>query len=593
MASREKQLSAQAADGGGRQEDTGSDRKPAALPLERDISEQRRKLERVLLERRSSRSDRLRAASQPYPKVVTTPPHMMPKGPPPPPTNAATKPSGEDIFAPWEDRLRRYGWPNTSDSRSMTSHDHHYHHHGQYGYHDGGVHPVTEPRFVRTASQEYDTQNEDVRAQQEAILAKIQNEHHFNMGTTWNGSGMDTSKGQPKQPATTQEFNPELWLQGGRSTGEYTTTVATTGFGSGPSYSSPHDDPVSDSRNRDQTQDGTVAALFSSLGGDWGPPGSQPYGLSLSSPHRNPHDPHNQHQRNMSTSNNHHDNESCSFAVVAASTASPQRPSSPSHSGTSPRSDVPRQIIVPQQRTPHDRPPHRHKHGLVEMYPGTYINIHSTRKTWEAISKGQATIVKCHVCRKRFQLSNAAKVLYCTSCGSLTPTDGDLETAATINILQQQGQQQGQRHARHSGSGNDDDDDGVPGEENTGHKTPTQQTGARTTDSSHATDMAHRYQQERNNEDYHIALRVQRHEIDAEIDRTRQNDQGWETSQDGDKEKTADGLRMKPLHAPHGGPLAVVTRTRAQRQRQERSPNNHNENDKNKKDKTVHERFAI
>lgn len=65
----------------------------------------------------------------------------------------------------------------------------------------------------------------------------------------------------------------------------------------------------------------------------------------------------------------------------------------------------------------------RTKTGLVEMYPGTYVQIHSTRRAWDAIANGQATIARCSVCRKRFQIAKSAKVLYCTNCSSLTSLD--------------------------------------------------------------------------------------------------------------------------------------------------------------------------
>jgi ribosomal protein L37AE/L43A len=57
------------------------------------------------------------------------------------------------------------------------------------------------------------------------------------------------------------------------------------------------------------------------------------------------------------------------------------------------------------------------------MYPGTYVQIHSTRRAWDAIANGQATIARCSVCQKRFQIAKSAKVLYCTNCSSLTSLD--------------------------------------------------------------------------------------------------------------------------------------------------------------------------
>jgi ribosomal protein L37AE/L43A len=66
------------------------------------------------------------------------------------------------------------------------------------------------------------------------------------------------------------------------------------------------------------------------------------------------------------------------------------------------------------------------------MYPGTYVQIHSTRRAWDAISNGQATFARCSVCRKRFQIAKSAKVLYCTNCSSLTSLDTpDTEAPST------------------------------------------------------------------------------------------------------------------------------------------------------------------
>lgn len=100
-----------------------------------------------------------------------------------------------------------------------------------------------------------------------------------------------------------------------------------------------------------------------------------------------------------------------------------QPPSSNKSDETSTR--VPGTILVPQKATP----PRFRKHGIVEVYPDVFVNVHSTRRAWEAVAKGTATIVQCCVCGKRFQLSKQAQVLYCTSCGSLTPVEVGTESS--------------------------------------------------------------------------------------------------------------------------------------------------------------------
>uniref|UniRef100_A0A7S1V6C0 Uncharacterized protein n=1 Tax=Grammatophora oceanica TaxID=210454 RepID=A0A7S1V6C0_9STRA len=95
-----------------------------------------------------------------------------------------------------------------------------------------------------------------------------------------------------------------------------------------------------------------------------------------------------------------------------------------------PSNPTPAQAVSSAAAAPAGTPRINPQTGLVEMYPGTYVHIHSTRKALDAIALGTATIVRCSVCNKRFQIAQTAKVLYCTSCKSLTPVDPSKRAAA-------------------------------------------------------------------------------------------------------------------------------------------------------------------
>lgn len=247
--------------------------------LERAVSEQRRQLGKVKIERRNSRSNRIRGVNHPY-------------GMKKPPRVARRRSSQESI---------------SSSRGSPTS--------------------IESPMLLRTASREYNAQDEDLQSQQRAILDQIKQENQ-------------------RQSTLDAELTPTKLIRA--------TPVA-----------------VHPRRSTRSSKE------------DFKPPHSK--------------------------------------------MASMQEPGNVQDVSPS-DSSIPTKILVPQQQTsPRTKRP---KHGIVEMYPGTFVHIHGTRKAWDAIAKGQAVVVQCSVCKKRFQISKSARVLYCTNCGSLTPAHIEPHTDA-------------------------------------------------------------------------------------------------------------------------------------------------------------------
>jgi len=62
-------------------------------------------------------------------------------------------------------------------------------------------------------------------------------------------------------------------------------------------------------------------------------------------------------------------------------------------------------------------------HGQVELYPGKQVKIHGKDRAYASLRNGDATIFQCVGCDKRLLANQGTKLLYCTDCGTLTPTE--------------------------------------------------------------------------------------------------------------------------------------------------------------------------
>lgn len=59
----------------------------------------------------------------------------------------------------------------------------------------------------------------------------------------------------------------------------------------------------------------------------------------------------------------------------------------------------------------------------VELYSGKRVRIHDKDRAYAALANGDAAIFRCGECRKALLASKDTKLLYCSECGTLTPTD--------------------------------------------------------------------------------------------------------------------------------------------------------------------------
>lgn len=61
--------------------------------------------------------------------------------------------------------------------------------------------------------------------------------------------------------------------------------------------------------------------------------------------------------------------------------------------------------------------------GHVELYPGKHVRIHDKDRAYASLANGDAAIFKCAGCGKCLLASKDTKLLYCSECGTLTPTE--------------------------------------------------------------------------------------------------------------------------------------------------------------------------
>jgi len=74
-----------------------------------------------------------------------------------------------------------------------------------------------------------------------------------------------------------------------------------------------------------------------------------------------------------------------------------------------------------QQQIPIIRRSKRPRTGIIEVCPGTYVHIHSSRQARRAVANGEAIVVGCYICQKQFQIPKWVRILYCTNCNNLSP----------------------------------------------------------------------------------------------------------------------------------------------------------------------------
>lgn len=61
--------------------------------------------------------------------------------------------------------------------------------------------------------------------------------------------------------------------------------------------------------------------------------------------------------------------------------------------------------------------------GQVEVYPGQQVKIHGKDRAYASLCGGHAAVFQCAGCNERLLANKGTKLLYCQTCGTLTPTD--------------------------------------------------------------------------------------------------------------------------------------------------------------------------
>jgi hypothetical protein len=67
----------------------------------------------------------------------------------------------------------------------------------------------------------------------------------------------------------------------------------------------------------------------------------------------------------------------------------------------------------------------------VELYPGKKVKILNKSHAYAALNSGDASLFQCVGCHKALMASKTTKLLYCSVCGTLTPTDMDCASSAS------------------------------------------------------------------------------------------------------------------------------------------------------------------
>jgi hypothetical protein len=73
--------------------------------------------------------------------------------------------------------------------------------------------------------------------------------------------------------------------------------------------------------------------------------------------------------------------------------------------------------------------------GRVEIYPGQRVTIHDKDRAYASLANGDAAIFRCAGCGKSLLAAKDTKILYCSECGTLTPTEikGELKDSEYLD----------------------------------------------------------------------------------------------------------------------------------------------------------------
>lgn len=61
--------------------------------------------------------------------------------------------------------------------------------------------------------------------------------------------------------------------------------------------------------------------------------------------------------------------------------------------------------------------------GQVQVYRGTQVKIHGKDRVYDSLENGNATVFQCMGCQTHLLACQGTKLLFCTECGTLTPTE--------------------------------------------------------------------------------------------------------------------------------------------------------------------------
>lgn len=73
--------------------------------------------------------------------------------------------------------------------------------------------------------------------------------------------------------------------------------------------------------------------------------------------------------------------------------------------------------------------------GRVEIYPGQRVTIHDKDRAYASLANGDAAIFRCAGCGKSLLAAKDTRILYCSECGTLTPTEikGELKDSEYLD----------------------------------------------------------------------------------------------------------------------------------------------------------------
>ena len=81
--------------------------------------------------------------------------------------------------------------------------------------------------------------------------------------------------------------------------------------------------------------------------------------------------------------------------------------------------DIPKEVAIQRED-----PPKSPMRGLLEKaHEGKYARVWGSGRAREAIAKGDATVVKCDSCSRKYNVAKSASALYCRKCDAVTQLD--------------------------------------------------------------------------------------------------------------------------------------------------------------------------